>query len=117
MTGKQPFQRVDGLGIGNTIATAWAKVHLKGANDGLRPAIKLIALPDIVAEGLEVAPEIFNVFTAMAFSQVPGRRSNIAVSSIHSPTPWRASAAHGNFSPGSTLRPGATSECASTWRG
>ena len=34
----------------------------------------------------------------------------------HSPTPESASSRQGNFSPGSRLRKGATSECASTRR-
>jgi hypothetical protein len=46
MTGSRAFQRVDGLGICNTIAARRAIVHLKGANDGLRPAIKLVTLPN-----------------------------------------------------------------------
>ena len=55
--------------------------------------------------------------TAVAQREQDGRLPVIGAGFTQWPTPESQSVRHGNFSPGSCLRDGATSECASTRTG
>ncbi|SPZ36178.1 Uncharacterised protein [Agrobacterium tumefaciens] len=113
--GDQPVQRVNGGEIGDAIHQSRAEMPLESSHGAFGFfAISACYFNAITINGQHRLQRFDRLAMVPALKKRPPR---IGAGSTQWPTPCCDRMSHGNFSPGSTLRIGATSECANTLSG